>query len=165
VRRLVELRGLGRGLARDRQHRVAEVVQPLLRLGLGRLDHQRLGHDQREVDRRRVDPVVHQALGDVESGDAVLALQRARREDELVHAQTVEGQVVGVPQPREEVVGVQDGGLAHLAELRAVRADVGVRAHEDPEGAGERPDLADRERPIEVEPEAVLLPADDRRNG
>ena len=50
----------------DRQHRLGERVQRLLRLGLGGLDHQRLGHDQREVDRRRVEAVVHQPLGDVQ---------------------------------------------------------------------------------------------------
>ena len=73
-----ELGLLGR-LARDREHRVAERVERLLRLGLGRLDHQRLGHDQREVDRRRVEAVVHQPLRDVERADAVLALQRRAR--------------------------------------------------------------------------------------
>ena len=42
VRRLLQqLRALG-GFARDREHRVAEGVERLLRLGLGRLDHQRL---------------------------------------------------------------------------------------------------------------------------
>ena len=109
VRRRVQDVGVGRRLARDREHRLAELVQPLLRLGLGRLDHQRLGDDQREVDRRRVEAVVHQPLGDVERRDAVLLLQRPRREDELVHAQPVERQVVRVLQPGEQVVGVQHG--------------------------------------------------------
>ena len=56
-------------LGRDPEHHVDELVETLLRLGLGRLDHQRLGNDERKVDRRRVDVEVHQPLGDVERGD------------------------------------------------------------------------------------------------
>ena len=120
-RRRLDHLGLLRRLARDREHRVGERVERLLRLGLRRLDHQRLRDDEREVDRRRVEAVVHQPLGDVERRDAVLALQRARREHELVHAEPVERQVVRVLQPREQVVRVQHGDLRHLAEPRAVR--------------------------------------------
>ena len=158
VRRLLQqLRALRR-LARDREHRVAERVERLLRLGLGRLDHQRLGDDQREVDRRRVEAVVHQPLGDVERGDAVLALQVARREHELVHAEPVERQVVRVLEPREHVVRVQHGHLRHLAEPRPVHADERVRADEDAERAGEAAHLADRLRPVEVEAERLAVP-------
>src|ERR671927_419152 len=49
-------------------------------LRLRRLDHQRLRDDQREVDRRRVEAVVHQALRDVERRDPVLAFEAAGRE-------------------------------------------------------------------------------------
>ena len=41
-------------------------------LGLRRLDHQRLVDDQREVDRRRVEAVVDQPLGDVQGFHAAL---------------------------------------------------------------------------------------------
>ena len=158
VRRLLQqLRLLGR-LARDREHRVAERVERLLRLGLGRLDHQRLGDDQREVDRRRVEAVVHEPLRDVERGAAVLALQRARREDELVHAEPVERQVVRVLQPREDVVRVEHGRLGHLAQPRPPHPQERVRADEDAERAGEAAHLADRLRPVEVEAEASVAP-------
>ena len=67
-----------------------------------------------------MESVVHQALGDVEGRDAVLALQPAAREHELVHAQPIERGLVGLLQPREQVVGVQDGHLGHLPKRRAV---------------------------------------------
>ena len=64
--------------------RLGEAVEPLEALALGRLDHQRAVHDQREVDRRRVVAVVDQALGDVERRDAV-RLELPVREHALVH--------------------------------------------------------------------------------
>ena len=158
VRRLVhELRLVGR-LTRDREHRVAERVERLLRLRLGRLDHQRLGHDEREVHRRRMEAVVHQPLRHVERAHAVLLLQVARAEHELVHAEPVVEKVVVVLQPREHVVRVQHRDLAHLAQARAVRAHEGVRADEDAERAAERPHLADRLRAVVVEPERARRP-------
>ena len=85
--------------------------------------------------------------------------------DELVHAEPVERQVVRVLQPREQVVRVQHGDLGHLPQRRPVRADVRVRADEDAERPGEAAHLADRLRPVEVEPEAAVVAADDRRHG
>ena len=55
----------------DLDHGVDEGVERLLALGLGRLDHHGLGHDQREVDRRRMEAAVDQSLGDVDGVDAV----------------------------------------------------------------------------------------------
>ena len=55
-------------LLADRDHRVAEPIQFSLRFALGRLDHQRARH--RERDRRRVESVVHQPLGHVAFLDA-----------------------------------------------------------------------------------------------
>ena len=149
--------------ARDRQHRLAELVERLHRLGLGRLDHQRLGHDQREVDGRRVEVVVHQPLGDVQRRHAVLALQVARREHELVHAVAVVGQLVGVAQPRQQVVGVEHRRLRHLPEPRPPHADERVRPHEHAERPAEAAHAADRLRPVVVEPVVVALADDDRR--
>ena len=58
----------------DRRHRVHERVERVLHLRLGRLDHQRLGNDQREVT---VDAFV----------DAMLAIAREGAEEpELLHA-------------------------------------------------------------------------------
>ncbi len=79
-------------LAQDRRDRLGEGVERLPGLGLGRLDHQRLLDEQREVDRRRVEAEVEQALGEVERLDAQLPLHRAAGEHELVHAELAEGQ-------------------------------------------------------------------------
>src|SRR6266481_3123010 len=57
-------------LAGDLDHRVAELVERLLRLRLRWLDHQRLLDDERKVDGGRVEPEVEQALGDVGGRDA-----------------------------------------------------------------------------------------------
>ena len=73
----------------DRDHRVAEPIELLLRFALGRLDHQRARH--RERHRRRVEAVVHQPLGHVRLVDRSRAvLERTQVEDHLVrHAAVV----------------------------------------------------------------------------
>ncbi len=73
---------------RDLVHRLDEVVERLLRLRLGRFDHQRFRHNQREVRGRRVNAEVEQALGNVECLDAE-SLLPIRGEHELVHAGAV----------------------------------------------------------------------------
>ena len=98
--------------SQDRADHLGEVVQALLGLGLGGLDHERLVHQQREVHGGRVDLVVEHPLGDVQRLDAQLLLGARAREHELVHAVAVEGdrQVLAdavVGQQRLEVVGVQ----------------------------------------------------------
>ena len=60
--------------AGDGQHCFAERVELFLRLTLGRLDHERPRDDQRKVDRRRVEAVIHQTLGDVQRVHVVLCL-------------------------------------------------------------------------------------------
>ena len=79
-----------------------------------------------------------------------------------MHAEAVVGQVVGVAQPREQVVRVQHRDLAHLAQPRPPRAHERIRADEDPERPAEAAHLADRLRPVVVEPEAVAVARDDR---
>ena len=81
------LRRLGQDLADD----VGERVERLARLGLGRLDQQRLVDEQREVDRRRVIAEVQHPLGEVERADPERLLHRPAREHELVHARAVIG--------------------------------------------------------------------------
>jgi hypothetical protein len=73
-----------------------------------------------------VEVEVHQPLRHVERGDPVLALQVARAEHELVHAQAIERKLVCSSQPREHVVGVQDRDLGHLAQLGAPHPDEGI---------------------------------------
>ena len=104
-----------RDLGADRDHRVAEAVELVERLALGRLDHQRAG--DREAQRRRVEAVVDQALGDVFGADAARAagrvLQRPQVEDALVRdAAALDAgdvaavvQLVVVGQARGDVVG------------------------------------------------------------
>ena len=83
VRRGLDDLGIGTGFLGDGNHRVAEGVEALAALVLGRLDHHRPVHDEREVDGHRVEAVVHQALSDVEGGDAGL-LEELVVEDHLV---------------------------------------------------------------------------------
>src|SRR6185369_9807055 len=66
VGRLADSRRVLRRFLRDRQHRVDERIERILALGLRRLDHQRTLHDQRKIDRRRVEAVVEEPLRDVE---------------------------------------------------------------------------------------------------
>ena len=81
-----------------------------------------------------------------------------------MHAEPVERKLIRATQPREQVVGVQHRRRRHLPERWAVRADVGVGAHEHPERPAEPTHLADRLRPVVVKPEGVAV-ADDRRHG
>ena len=104
----------------NREHRVRELVERLFRLGLGRLDHERLRDDQREVDRRGMEAVIHQPLRDVERRDAVVALQRPGAQHELVHREAVVRKVVRLPEAGEQVVGVENRDLGHLAKTRTV---------------------------------------------
>src|SRR5215213_1094413 len=144
VRRLLHhLRRLG-GLVGDLTHDPNEVIERLDRLCLRRLDHQRFGYDQWEVDRRRVDAEVEDALGNVERPHA-LRLLPGGGEDRLVHAGAVaEWLIVEIAQAGPDVVGGEDGVLAHLAQPgRAVHADIGVGADEHAEVAVEGVQAAD----------------------
>ena len=62
---------LGR-LGGDALERLGQGLEGLEALGLGRLDHQRLVDDEREVHRRRVEPLLEQPLGHVQRLDPVL---------------------------------------------------------------------------------------------
>ena len=152
--------GVALGLGEDLLDRLGEGVEALLGLGLGRLDHQRLLDQQREVDGRRVEAEVEQALGEVEGGEAELPLHRLAGEDELVHAVAVEGDRqalagAALGEAGLEVVGVQHRGLRGLGEAVGAEAeDVGVGADEDAEVALEAAQAADRLGPLEVEVEA-----------
>ena len=56
-------------IAKTRDHGVGKCVERILVLCLGRLNHQRLVHDQREIVCRRVEVVVHEPLGNVQRAD------------------------------------------------------------------------------------------------
>src|SRR5262249_3705446 len=66
----------------DRDQRIAEPIELRLRLALRRLDHERACNWER--DRRRVEAVIHQPLGDVLDLDARRRLERAWVDDALV---------------------------------------------------------------------------------
>ena len=161
-------------LAQDRGDRLGEGVERLARLGLGRLDHQRLLDEQREVHRRRVIAEVEQPLGEVERLDLELALHRRRRRARTRACRARRRPAAGtrrrrLPQPREQVVGVQHGGLGGVAQaVGAERADVGVGAYEAAVVALEAAQAADRARAavvVEVERRrsAVSRPRRSRR--
>ena len=59
---------------RDLAHGVYELIQRFFAFGLGRLDHQSLRDDEREVDGRRMVAEVHQALRDIQRFNAMRLL-------------------------------------------------------------------------------------------
>ena len=67
--------------------RVAEAVELLLGLAFGGLDHQRAGH--RKGDRRRMEAVVDDPLGDVLDLDAGRSFEGPGVDDALVRHQPV----------------------------------------------------------------------------
>jgi len=96
----------------DSNHRVAKSVQFLLRLGFGRLNHERTGDRPRHG--RRVVAVIHQSLRDVFDFNASGVLQRTHVQDELVRTRavlTLEQNRVVVLQALRHVVGIQDGSF------------------------------------------------------
>src|SRR5690606_17687452 len=58
VRRTLDRLRIALHFLSDLDHRFGESVQRLQGLGLCRLDHDGLVDDEREIDRRRVDPVI-----------------------------------------------------------------------------------------------------------
>ena len=112
------------GFFGNRQHRRDKAVECLLALGFGWLDHQRFWHNQREVNRRRVEAEVDQPFGNVQRANlgrtSDLALQHG-----LVHAHAVIGDWVGVLQLHAHIVRIQYRRFADLAQTcRAKRANV-----------------------------------------
>ena len=83
-------------------------------------------------------------------------------------ARPVVRDVVAARQPVLQVVGGQDRVVADLAQARpAVRADVGVRAHQDARVADEAAQPPDRGRPLAdaLEAERAVVIAQDARGG
>ena len=128
-----------RDLRANAEHRLAEAVQLRLVFAFRRLDHQRAG--DREADGRRMEAVVHQALGDVLHLDARAALEWTRIHDAFVCDGAVRATIehrVGMLQPLRDVVRVQDRDLRGIRQsLGAHHADVQVADRQDA-GAAER---------------------------
>ena len=151
VRRRLDHVGVGLRLFGNLPEGGDEGVERFLALRLGRLDHERLVEEQREVDGRGMETEVEQALGHVEGGDvcrvAVLAAIFGTQavEDKLVLAQAVDRQFVVVFEALLNIVGAQNGQTAHLSDvLAAQREEVGVGADDDAEVAQPRRDAAQR---------------------
>ena len=108
-------------LVTDRDHGVAEPIELLEVLALGRLDHQRAG--DRERHRRRVDAVVDEPLRHVVDAHAGLLGDRPQVEDALVRDEArvarVQDGVVG-REASGDVVRVQDRDLRRGAQARRV---------------------------------------------
>ena len=100
--------------AADRNHRVAETVELVLRFALRRLDH----HCARDWpgNGRRMKAVIHQTLGhvfDLDSGALTgPQIEDAFVRDEAVFAFEQDGEMS--VQPLRDVVGVQDCNLGRL---------------------------------------------------
>jgi hypothetical protein len=120
--------GLGFGFLRDPDQRLGKRIQRVLVLGLGGFDHQGFVDDQREVVCGRVEVVVHQSLGDIQSAD-IRSFEASLR-DELVHADAVIRDVVRVPQAGGQVIRIEHRILGHVLEsIRAMHGDVGIGSH------------------------------------
>ena len=109
------------GLFADLDHRVHEGIELGLAFGLGGLDEEALGDQQREVGRRRVEAVVEQPLGEVHGGDAEGLGLVPEGDDELVAGGPLRIRQFepGGGQPHHHVVGVQGGVLADPAHAVA----------------------------------------------
>ena len=114
--------GSVRGLLGDRQHRRRRTRRASPALGLGGLDHDRALHDQREVDGGGVEPVVQEALGDVQRLDADARAASRSREHALVHATARRTAGRTSRQARAQVVGVQDRQPRDVAPAPGRRA-------------------------------------------
>ena len=124
----------------DADQRFAEPVEFLAGLALRRLDHQRAGH--REGHGGRVEPVVHQAFGDVLHADSGGGAERPAVEDELVRHPAprppVEQRVVR-GEPVRHVVRREDRDFAGFAQaVRPHHADVGPGDRQDRRAAVRR---------------------------
>ena len=117
-------------------------VQRLFGFRFGRLNHQRLVDDEREVHRRRVESVIQQALGHFQPAHPALPLP-VGGEHHLVHTGTVIGQGVAVFQGVHQIVGIQHGVAADgMQPGCAQRPNVGIGAHQHAKVAVKAADFA-----------------------
>src|SRR5436309_5655763 len=126
--------GIGARLLGNLLHDADEVIESFAGLRFGRLDHQGLVHNQREVDGWRVHTKIEQALGDIQRGDAALFFLTSGRGDELVLARLRIGDIIVRRQFVLEVVRVEDGALGYMQQaVGAIGANVGVGAYKHAE--------------------------------
>ena len=124
------------------KHRVNEGIQCLFAFALSRFDHQRFMNDEREIIRRRVEFVIHQALGNIQRMD-LRSVRQLPFENEFMHARTVKGQRIDLLQRFHHVVGVQRGEFAHPAQTFFTKhQDIDISLDHNAEMAPEGADLA-----------------------
>ncbi len=108
---------------------------------------------------------VDERLGDVHRGDAAFRLSR-RRENALVHAESIARSVVVAAEAGEHVVRVEDGVLGGLDEAGAAeRQDICIGLEQDAEVAVEGGDIADAMFFVIAEEIGAVLPPLDKRGG
>src|SRR3989337_2756707 len=131
VRGVLDQIWISLGLFGDGDHGVAECVKGLPGLGLCRFDHDGLVNNEREVHCGRVEAIILEALGDVPRVHP-LGLLIFCREDALVHAGDIVGDIIVVLQALFDVVGIEDRVLAHLSQsLSPQTSDIGIGPDED----------------------------------
>ena len=114
-------------------HHVDKFVEGLEAFALGGLDHHRLVEQQREINGRRMETEVQKALGHIQGGHA-RALVGQSVEDELMLAMAFDRQLVQIAQAFLDIVGIERGHGADLADFVATqREDVGVSLHQHAE--------------------------------
>ncbi len=117
-------------------HDTDEVVQRLASLGFRWLDHQRLVHNQREVNGRRVHAKIEYTFGHIKRRDAALFLLKLCRGNELVLAYLRIGDFIVRGQFMLEIVRIEDGALCNVEQtIGTIGADV-----RDPGLASSSPD-------------------------
>ena len=116
-------------------HHSDETIESLFRLVLGRLNHQTLVEEQREVDGRSMIAVIQQALCHIHRGDTGrLILQTV--EHELMTTYSVDRQFIDILQRLFDIVGIESGQRTHqLHVLTTQREDISVGTHHHSEVA------------------------------
>jgi len=91
----------------DFEQDIGESVQGLFAFRFSWLDHQGFMDNEREVICRWMQVVIHHSLGNIQGMD-VWRLRPPAFQDELMHANPVIGQEVGVFQVLQQVIGVEN---------------------------------------------------------
>src|SRR5262245_5863580 len=97
----------------ERLDRGYELVERRLAFAFGWLDEHRAVHDQREVHRHRMIPLVDQRLGKIERRDPRI-FQKTVVEQYFMHAEAGEREAEVVLQPSTHIIGVQYRIFRHL---------------------------------------------------
>ena len=143
VRRSLHQFRVSLGFLRNLVHHVDERVDSLLALVLGRLYHETLVEEQREINRRSMVSVVEQALGNVHCCHAC-ALVCESVEDHFVLAKTLDGQEVIALQAFLDIVRIEGCRRPYLLDVLASELqDVGISLEHHTEIAKEVADRAE----------------------